>query len=43
MNELDISNTQAAVLILVLIGILLYLNHLLQPFTLSIYSWRGIF
>ncbi|VLY11276.1 Uncharacterised protein [Streptococcus pneumoniae] len=27
MNELDISNTQAAVLILVLIGILLYLNH----------------
>ncbi len=27
MNELDISNTQAAVLILVLIGLLLYLNH----------------
>ena len=27
MNELDISNTQAIVLIVVLIGILLYLNH----------------
>ncbi len=27
MNELDISNTQAAVLIVVLIGLLLYLNH----------------
>ena len=27
MNELDISNTQAVVLIVVLIGILLYLNH----------------
>lgn len=27
MNELDISNTQAVVLIVVLIGLLLYLNH----------------
>ncbi|MBZ4290479.1 hypothetical protein LAJ53_07920 [Streptococcus pneumoniae] len=27
MNELDISNTQAAVLIVILIGLLLYLNH----------------
>lgn len=27
MNELDLTNTQAAVLIVVLIGLLLYLNH----------------
>lgn len=27
MNELDISNTQAAVLIVILIGFLIYLNH----------------
>ncbi len=27
MNELDISNKQAIVLIVVLIGLLLYLNH----------------
>ncbi|VOS91806.1 Uncharacterised protein [Streptococcus pneumoniae] len=27
MNELDLSNTQAAVLIVILIGLLLYLNH----------------
>ncbi len=27
MNELDISNTQAAVLIVILIGLLLYLDH----------------
>ena len=27
MNELDISNTQAAVLIVILIGLLLYINH----------------
>ena len=27
MNELDLSNTQAIVFIVVLIGLLLYLNH----------------
>ena len=27
MNELDLSNTQAVFVILVLIGVLLYLNH----------------
>ena len=28
MNELDLTNTQAVVFIMVLIGLLLYLNHL---------------
>ena len=27
MNELDISNTQALIFVMVLIGLLLYLNH----------------
>ena len=27
MNELDLSNTQAIVIVVVLIGLLLYLNH----------------
>ncbi|KJQ61105.1 hypothetical protein [Streptococcus oralis] len=28
MNELDLSNTQAVIFMMVLIGLLLYLNHL---------------
>lgn len=31
MNELDISNTQAVFVTVILIGLLLYLNHLDRP------------
>ena len=45
MNELDLSNTQAIVFVVVLIGLLLYLNHRdrkksAQP-TDNRNTWRG--